>query len=161
MKRFAPLGVAVIAALIAQCALADKSGELIDATNPKKIASVIQDLGYRAKLEVDDDGDPVIRSGAGGSNFSIQFYGCKEDSNDECDLLLFSTGYDFDEETALETINSWNEQALVGRAYLDDDGDPRFDWAVNMRDGVSRENFEDSIRRWAESLGDFEDHIDY
>ncbi len=98
MKRFAPLGVAVIAALIAQCALADKSGELIDATNPKKIASVIQDLGY---------------------------------------------------------------QALVGRAYLDEDGDPWFDWAVNIRDGVSRENFEDSKRRWGESLGDFEDHIDY
>jgi hypothetical protein len=51
--------------------------------------------------------------------------------------------------------------AQCGRADLGDDGDPWFDWTVNIRDGVSRENFEDSIRRWGESLGDFEDHIDY
>lgn len=161
MKRLAPLGIAIVATSLAQYSVAEEPSELLDATNPEKIMSIIQELGYRAKLEVDDDGDPVIRSGAGGSDFSIQFYGCTEDNNDQCSLLIFVTAYELKEETTLETINNWNEQAIVGRAYQDDDGDPWFDWAVNMYGGVSRENFEEAIDRWGNSMGEFEKHIGY
>ena len=40
--------------------------DLVDATDPKALVRIIEDLGYRADLEVDSEGDPLIRSSVGG-----------------------------------------------------------------------------------------------
>ena len=158
MRMLARICAATVAVALAQSSIAE---ELVDATNPERMASVIQELGYRAKLDVDDIGDPIIHSSVGGTNFVLQFFGCTEDNNDQCKLLLFKVGYDLSEGMTLEAVNSWNKKAVVGRAYLDDEGDPWFELEVNMNGGVSRQNFEVTFDMWEDSVGDFEEYIDY
>ena len=135
------------------------SAELVDATAPGTLVEVIQALGYRAKLDTDALGDPKIVSSVGGTDFSIYFYGCTE--NSACKALLFKVGYDLIDGTTLEVVNDWNETSLFGRAYLDEEGDPWVEMAVNMDGGVARFNFEDTFDWWEVVVGQFETHIDF
>lgn len=135
------------------------SEENVSAANPDHLAAVIQDLGYRARLDVDDIGDPIIYSSVGGTDFSIQFYGCDDDTNDDCKVLLFRVGYDLEDGTNLKAVNTWNENALVGRAYIDAERDPWLEWAVNTLGGVSRDSFEDTYDWWEVTVTDFESQI--
>jgi len=158
MKTFVQICAAIIAMTLVQSSMAEES---VGATDPEKLVSVIQELGYRAKLDVDKDGDPVIHSSVAGTQFALQFFGCAEDSHDQCRLLLFKVGYEISEKADLKLINDWNKKALVGRAYLEDDGDLWFEYVVNTYGGISRENFEDTFDWWEASVDDFEDHIGY
>lgn len=133
--------------------------ESVDATEPDKLASVIRDLGYRASVEQDDAGDPMIRSSAGGIEFGIVFYGCTD--GERCRTLLFQVGYDLESGTTAEVVEAWNEGILFGRAYLDEEADPWLEMPVNLFGGVSRENFEDTFDWWETILGDFERHIGF
>lgn len=135
--------------------------EVADATDPERLASIIRDLGYRAKLETDGVGDPIIHSSVGGTDFSILFYGCAEDSHDQCQVLLYKVGYDLTDGASLDLVNEWNATRLVGRAYLDEEDDPWLEMAVNMHAGVSRANFEDTFDWWEVSVDWFEAHIDF
>lgn len=158
MRRLVQFSAATVILAIAQISFAE---EIVDATSPKKLMAIIQDMGYRAKLDTDNVGDPVIESSVGGTDFFIQFFGCTSDRNDRCTLILFKVGYDMTDGTSLRHINEWNTNALVGRVYLDDEDDPWLEWAVNLDKGVSRKNFEESFNRWEIAVGEFEDHIDF
>lgn len=131
----------------------------VDATDPAELVAVIQDLGYRAMLDKDGVGDPLIRSSAGGVDFNIYFYGC--DSGERCSWVLFRAGFDLEEGTTLEHVEAWNEKALFGRAYLDDEHDPWLEMAANLFGGVSRQNFEDTYDWWEVILEDFESYISF
>ena len=135
------------------------AAQTVDATDPAELVSIIQALGYRAVLDTDDTGDPMIRSSTGGTDFSIYFYGCTD--NTDCKSLLFKAGYDLDDGTTLEVIDDWNETILFGRAYLDDEADPWLEMPVNMDGGVSRRNFEDNYDWWEVIVAEFEDHIGF
>lgn len=161
MKNIARISIVVMAIVVTQTSFAEDSERLVDATDPEGLVSVFQDLGYRAKLDVDSAGDPIIYSSVGGTDYALQFFGCAEDTNDQCTLLLFKVGYDLDEGTTFDTVNKWNHENVVGKAHLDDVYDPWLSWAVNMHGGVSRKNFEDTIDWWEVIVSDFENHIDY
>jgi hypothetical protein len=130
---------------------------LVDAADAGQLAGLIRDLGYRARVETDNVGDPMIVSSVGGTDFSILFYGCENGAN--CTSLLFKVGFDLTEGATLEAVNAWNEKNLFGRAYLDDEADPWIEMPVNLFGGVSRENFEDSFDWWDVVVGRFEDHL--
>jgi hypothetical protein len=153
--------VQVSAAALAACLSSGlaHANELVDATDPEKLVSVIRDLGYRAKLERDNVGDPLIKSSVGGTQFWIAFYGCNKVTNDGCGLLLYKVGFDLDEATELDVINRWNESQLIGRAYRDEVGDPWLEMAVNLEGGVTRANFEKTFELWDGALARFESHI--
>lgn len=155
MQIAAKLGVLAAAAFLAPSLPA----ETVDATDPEQLVSIIQQLGYRAVLEADNVGDPLIKSSAGGTEFAIYFYGCTLGGT--CKSLLFKVGYDLANGIALAEIEDWNETTLFGRAYLDDEADPWLEMAVNMDGGVSRKNFEDNYDWWEVIVGEFEDHIDF
>ena len=70
-------------------------------------------------------------------------------------------GFDLEEGTTLESMNDWNEQVLVGRAYIDDEMDPWLEWAVNMDGGVTEKNFAESFDWWETALAQFLDHINF
>ena len=161
LRTLARISAATVVLALAQSSIAEELEELVDATNPEGMISIIQDLGYRAKLDVDNTGDPIIHSSVGGTEFSLQFFGCTEDNNDQCKMLLYKVGYDLDEGSDLKAVNSWNEMTLVARAYLDDESDPWLEWAINMYGGVSRQNFEDTFNWWEIALANFEDHLDH
>lgn len=155
MKVAATLGALAACSVLAPALAA----ETVDAADPAKLVSIIRDLGYRAVLETDGVGDPMITSSVGGTDFSIFFFGCT--NGEDCKTLLFKAGYDLDPGTTLDVVEAWNEGTLYGRAYLDDEDDPWLEMSVNMFGGVSRENFEDTYDWWEVIVGDFEDRIDF
>ncbi len=149
-------GVVLLATACVPGALA---ADMVDATKPDRLVSVIQKLGYRAQLDKDDVGDPMIRSSVGGTDFAILFYGCDEKRHNRCDFLLFSVGYDLDPGVELDAMNAWNAKQLVGRAYRDDENDPWLEMPLVLKAGMSRKNFESAFEWWEASVAAFEDHI--
>ena len=149
---------AVTAALLLSAG-AGVAESVVDATEPKNLVDVIQDLGYRARLETDSVGDPKISTSVSGTDTTILFFGCTD--NRDCSLLLFKVGYDLKDGTTLAAVNRWNAEKLFGRAYLDDEDDPWLEMPVNLLGGVSRANFEDTFDWWEVIVGEFEDHIDF
>lgn len=132
----------------------------ITADDPGKIAATLQEAGYKAELTQDDQGDPKIKSSAGGANYSIYFYGCA--NNKHCQSIQFSAGFDLTNGTTLEVVNDWNTKKRYGKVYLDADKDPYIEMDVNLAyGGVSRKGFLDTLDSWDRLLSDFQAHIDW
>jgi len=148
-----------LAAIIAPLFLCTAAGaqQLVDATDANVLAEIIKTLGYRAVVEADGVGDPMIRSSVTGTDFTIFFYGCTDNKN--CKSVLFKVGYHLTDGTTLEVIDDWNETNLFGRAYLDDENDPWLEMPVNLEGDVSRANFEDTFDWWEVAVSKFEEHI--
>jgi hypothetical protein len=101
----------------------------------------------------------MIESSVGGTDITILFFGCEDNAN--CKSLLFKVGYDLEDGTTLQVVNAWNAENLFGRAYLDEEQDPWIEMPVNLFEGVTRENFEDTFDWWDVVVGQFEDHINF
>lgn len=155
MKRF----ICVLTGLLLTAPL-QTAAQSIDPAAPETIVKYLSDNGYRALLEQDGEGDPVIRSGSSGTNFSIYFYGCNA-LHAGCDSWNFSTGYDMDHGVPVASMNDWNNVQLVGRAFVDDELDPHLDYYVSAKGGLSSEAFDGVLADWEDALGYFEDHIDW
>lgn len=149
----------LLPALLSWPAAASASAaDIVDASDPQALVRIIQDLGYRADLEVDAEGDPLIRSSVGGTRFSLVFYGCS-DAHNGCEIVLFKAGWELKKKVGIDVINQWNATRLFGRAYLDDVMDPWIELVLNLRGGVTRRQFESTFEWWENSVGEFEDEI--
>lgn len=134
--------------------------ENIMAGNPEQIAAVLQKFGYRAELTKDDQGDPKIKSAAGGANFTIYFYGC--DKNVDCTSIQLSSGFDLDSGTTLEVVNDWNANKRFGKAYMDDEKDPYVEMDIEMEGaGIPEETFRKTLEEWDNIVADFQSHINW
>jgi hypothetical protein len=152
---------ALVGLLVAMPSPIGVAKDLVDAADPDELVALIRDLGYRAELEIDAAGDPLIRSSVGGTKFAIIFYGCDEHRHDGCDFLLYKVGYDLDDGVDLDVVNAWNASQLVGRAYRDEVDDPWLEMAWNLTGGVSRRNFESTFGWWERTVAQFENHIGF
>ncbi len=133
---------------------------LINASDPPSIVAALHDLGFRAKLTEDRQGDPKIETAASGRSFAIYFYGCKEDHTDCRDLLLFAI-FDYQDGFTSKPINDWNRTNLLGAAFLDKEGDPAVQHFVAGVQDISLQSFERMMLRWELVLGEFMEFIDW
>jgi hypothetical protein len=154
-KFLAPAGLLIGAVLAAPV-----MSQTVTAADPPGVVSALQGFGYKATLETDSAGDPVIRSATEGRNFSIWFYGCN-DAGADCNGLNFSSGFDLDTGTTLEVVNDWNSTKLVGYAYLDEEMDPYLTYFVITEGGISLALFEEVMARWSRSIADFKDLVNF
>jgi hypothetical protein len=152
------VSLAALALSAAAFAGENRFEQIVDGSDPAALVNIIQDLGYRASLEVDGEGDPLIRSSVGGTEFALVFYGCSE-SHDNCQILLFRAGYELSDKIGMNVINQWNATRLFGRAYLDEVSDPWIELVLNVEGGVTRAQFEKTFEWWETSVGEFEDEI--
>ena len=134
--------------------------QTVSASDPEGMVSALQDLGYKATLDSAEDGDPLIRSMADGTNFRIWFYGC-DDANSNCTGLNFSAGFDLEKGTTLAKMNDWNNQQLLGYATLDDENDPFLNHFVVTNGGIPVETFQSIIDRWDRAIADFKAEINF
>ena len=155
MTRLATLGSILLLGL----ALSDgaQAQTLVSAENPDALIAIIQELGFQAKLEKDDIGDPVIRSSSGGVDFRIYFYDCK--NNKRCKSLHFSVGYDLADGASLDAVQVWNADKRFASAYLDDESDPFLQMDINTEGGITQKNFENTFELWQSLKGEFEQFI--
>lgn len=132
----------------------------VSAAWPQSVVAAMQDAGYRATLAVDSYGDPMIESAAGGKEFTVFFYGC-DSQGAACRDLQFSSGFDLATGISPAAVNSWNREKLLGRAYVDEEGDPFLQHFVAGVDGVSREGFVWLLEHWDLALGEFSAFVDW
>lgn len=133
------------------------SAQSVSAAYPDSIAAALLKQGYKAEVTTDNTGDPMIRSAASGWNFRIVFYGCED--NRACQDVMFTAGFDMSDGMALPSVNSWNQNKLVGRVYLDDEDDPHIVHFVAGLDGMPGPAFDRLMQRWETALGEFADYI--
>ncbi len=154
---------AALAATGAQAQNVKKGGaggggsSLITASSIDAIVSALEANGFSVNVTTDSDDDPLIESTDDDEPFSVHFYGCT--NNKDCEYIQFVSGWDLSKGTTMQVIEKWNEDRVWGRAYIDSDNDPWLDLAVNLKGGVTPENFDDTVAWWWSIMRDFEDHI--
>jgi hypothetical protein len=134
--------------------------DMVSAADPDGIIAALQDAGYKAQMDSADDGDPLIRSAADGTNFRIWFYGCNG-NNAECTGMNFSAGFDLPDGTTADVIDNWNDSQLLGYGNLDDENDPYLNYFVVTNGGISKEAFASVLSRWETSIADYKKHIGF
>lgn len=129
---------------------------IIDANNLNEMLNIAKGFGH-AVLETDGAGDPMIRGRIDGVKYGIFLFGCSDGA--DCKDIQFMTGWS-GVTVPIEKINQWNREQRYGKACIDEDGDPRLEFPVNMTYGVTLENFEDTIDWWAVTIRAFRDFVD-
>lgn len=125
------------------------ASKLVTVKNSDVILDVAKGYGS-AVLEEDDVGDPMITGRLEGHKYLVLWEAC----DDECSVLRFQAGWS-DTEATVDTVNTWNEESLFGKAFIDDEGDPVVEMTVNLDHGVSRKNLDDTFEWWREVLRSF------
>lgn len=136
------------------------AGSSVSAAYPETVVNAIQSLGYKAELTVDSYGDPLVRSASEGVNFNLNFYGCDESGND-CQHLQFSVAFDVVGGMDYISMNAWNRETTMGKAFLDEESDPVLQHYMISVDGMSSDVFKESFEFWTSTLSDFTDYIDW
>jgi hypothetical protein len=122
----------------------------------QELASVLQEKGYKAQVTTDKDGDPLVRSASGGVDFLVLYYECK--GKQRCPSIQCYAGF---KKTAImpARIAEWNTKRRFGRAYLDDESDPRVEMDVDVEHGATTEAIANDMERWVTVLAGFTKHI--
>ena len=132
---------------------------LVLASDPQGVVSAMQALGYSATLGTDGAGDPTIAGDLNGTQYNVYFYGCESNAN--CQWLIFSAGFDMPNGSTPEVVNAWNQNNLVGQAYLDPEQDPFLNYFVTTTGGLTQANFADVVDWWELALGNFRQEIGF
>jgi len=119
MSRLLKPLLAALLSAVAVPALADD--RIVDVSNVRSVAALLQEAGYRAVIKSNDDKKFYIESAANGGNFSVNFYGCKEDAN--CDSFEFHAWYKKQPQYTAALANDWNESKRFLKLSIDKDGD--------------------------------------
>lgn len=133
------------------------AGTSVSATYPDSIVNALQDMGYKADIDIDDYGDPIIFSAAVGATLVIEFYVCDDGAN--CRDLHLTAGFDMPDGMSLSSMNDWNLNKRIGQAFLDEEKDPIIQHYMVNVDGMSRESFETTFEYWVETVEEFTDFI--
>ena len=165
MRRYTlPAALLVLSLAVAPAAAEDKepcAAEMVCASAPKSVVEAFRDAGYKAKLLVDNDGDPLIESAAAGYNFDTYFYGCVETK--ACSSLRFRVSFTKEPENTPELANKWNAGMRFSQMYVTNDGQLAVSWDVTTIGGLGKKNFGDVLGTWEMVLGElgkfFDEHI--
>jgi hypothetical protein len=146
----------LIAVLAMSLAASASYAQNLKASNPEAIADKIRSIGYKANLEKDDLGDPLIVSSTDGSNFQIFFYGCDKGKN--CEWLQFYKGYTIEKENyskMRQLTDEWNLGSNFSKAAIDDDV-THLSYSLVMKDeGIGVNLFETNFATWVREYVEF------
>ncbi len=148
----------LLASIPTLTAPANAQETLIDLTQPRAVVQAMQDAGYKAALKKDEKGEPYIESAANGSNFTIQFYGCKNAT--DCPSLQFYSWYKKEPWYTVELANRWNIAKRFIKAMIDKDGDLATTFDVTTAGKTTVANFADAIDWWSVMSGELFDFLD-
>ncbi len=144
--------------LIAGSVSAEESN--VTALTPESLAGFLdaEDISY--EQSTDDVGDPKFEVDYYGIEFSVFYYGCR--NNTECDAIQFFSGYELNGGVRLSKINNWNIENRYSRAYISDNGSVWIEHDVFLgQHGLHPDDFAQTIGAWAGVLKEFEDYIDW
>jgi hypothetical protein len=126
---------------------------VICASNPQGMVDAIRALGYKAVLEKDSNGDPMISTAASGYEYTIYFDECNNHVN--CETVQFFIAFEKDSVNSEKLANEWNLTRRMGKMYFDPkDGSLTMDYELSTVGGLSQANFADVVAWWDTCLGE-------
>ncbi len=150
-------GTAILGVALAMSGAARADDDLIDATNPEKLAEIIRGFGS-ARMDKAADETPAIRGRIEGNAFSVYFYGCN-DRHEACQSINLTASWNMAGATSLDQVNTWNADKRFGRAYVDDQGSAVVETDINLSGSVTYENMEGNIDWWRIIMADFKANV--
>lgn len=120
-------------------------------TGPE-VVRILHDEGYKAQLDRDGEGDPMVRTKMSGLNVYVYFYDCE---NDACGSLKLAVALDLEQGTTQAVLNRFSQDYRYARTYLDEENDPfmSFDFEVLHTDHAA--HIASQIDTWENLLDDF------
>jgi len=157
MKRLR-LGLALLVSLVARSAHAETTQqEVILGVNAEQMATIVQDMGYRAEVLTSNDGKKRIRTRIGGWNVTVSFYSCEGQEN--CKSIGLRTFFKNDANKGPSFTNDWNRDKRFAKAYIDSDNDLNIEYDILLRNGVTKGNlrayfdvYEDQLKEFVEAI---------
>jgi hypothetical protein len=126
--------------------------KVIDRVDAELLVSMFEDLGGDATATQDGAGDPTIEGLLEGVRVGVYFYGCR--GKPACPLIQLRAFWD--EPAALALLNEHNRGTLLGRAYLDKDGDPTLEWTSRLEGGVTIDHLRSEVAWFQKAIRDFQ-----
>ena len=117
------LAIALLASSLganAAQAQAPSPDRLLDLRQPSVVAAAVRDAGYKAELKTNSKGEPYVLSGANGSDFTVEFYGCT--GVKDCGSYQFSSWYKAEPLFTAALANEWNLKKRFLKVAVDNDG---------------------------------------
>ncbi|CDX46038.1 conserved exported hypothetical protein [Mesorhizobium plurifarium] len=152
MRANLPASITGLALLAAVSAARAEDDEILQKPEPAAILDIAKGYGS-ARMDKDDNGDPMISGRIEGVKYVIYFYGCENHEN--CKSLQFSAGYS-DPLTA-DQANAWNAKYRWVKAYSGDGSNFKMD--VSFAGGITRANLEEQFSNWNAMAGNIKDFI--
>ncbi len=134
----------------------DTTPDLLDATDAEAISDALW-LYDDVEVLKDDNGNPKIDVSDASDPFTIFFHGCTDGK--DCTYIEFATWWDLKNGVQASVIDKWNQTKLWGVAFRDEHNDPHLSMTVNLRYGVTADNFDDTLDWWDSTTSQFEDTI--
>ena len=120
MRFFALVLLAASLGVTAAEAQTPSPDRLLDLRQPTVVAAALRDAGYKAELKTNSKGEPYVLSGANGSDFTVEFYGCT--GVKDCGSYQFSSWYKAEPLFTAALANEWNLKKRFLKVAVDNDG---------------------------------------
>lgn len=154
MIRIMLAAFAVVIGIASPASATDKTpcaAGRVCASKPETVVSALQNAGYKAKLDKNDDGDPMISSSTAGYNYDMILLGCELHAF--CDSIQFTITFTKDSSMTPAMANDWNADKRFSQAAIIKDGRFGLYYDVSTMGGLPTANFEDVLKRWDQAIG--------
>jgi Putative bacterial sensory transduction regulator len=108
-----------VLALTVPLAAADAQ-EPSDRISARLVVNELQAMGYSAKIDQDESGDPRVNTTVDGFDWSVYFYDCASGpplAERPCISFQFFSGYNVAKSFSQQIINKWNIEKRYAKAY--------------------------------------------
>ncbi|NVD43985.1 YbjN domain-containing protein [Qipengyuania atrilutea] len=126
----------------------------VSAAAPDGIVAAMTYAGYLAELSKDGVGDPMIETELAGWPGYIYFYGCQDETNDNCQSVRLSVGFDRKTPMDPKALNTLASDKLFASFSLDEEGDPYVAWDIVTGDGIPAAVFFKSLDNFSWMIDD-------
>jgi hypothetical protein len=121
------------------------SAAMVSAVKPDSVATALQNLGYKAELAKDANGDPLINTDIGGWQAALLFYECNEKTHDGCQSLQFVANFTPEKKFTADDAVRFNRNTRFASVSLDKDQSVLMTWDVVTGKGIDLEVFSNSV----------------
>lgn len=117
----------------------------VSAIKPDGVAVALQNLGYKAELAKDANGDPLINTDIGGWQAALLFYECNEKTHDGCQSLQFVANFTPEKKFTADDAVRFNRNTRFASVSLDKDQSVMMTWDVVTGKGIDLEVFSNAV----------------
>jgi hypothetical protein len=123
-----------------------------------ELTALLSSFGMTVKDSTIQESDPWLSATTPkGTEFYVNMYDCVGSGaeNRRCNNLQFLAQWELNKNANLDNANVYNQKFVFGRAYLNKDGKMfMFDYSVNIKDGVVKDNLKRHVDNWLRVLDD-------